>query len=218
MENEVQMLDEIAKAVDELDETKATTLVDEALEKGLNPVDILQKGVVAGLKAVGHKFETKEYFMLELMEAGELGKKLIDTITPHLPRIEGTKTARVVIGSSKGDIHDIGKNLVIMQLQISGFEVYDLGVDVPSTTFIDKAREVGADIIGMSAFLSTTMAYFAEVINYLKDMGIRDKYKVIVGGGTTDAAFAESIGADGTAPDAIQAVKLCERLMAEKKE
>jgi methanogenic corrinoid protein MtbC1 len=217
MENNMQILAEIANAVDELDEAKATNLVDEALKKGLNPIDVLQQGVVAGLKAVGHKFETKEYYMLELMEAGEIGKKLIDIITPFLPRIEGAKPARIVFGSSKGDIHDIGKNLVITQLQISGFEVYDLGVDVPSTTFIDKARELRADIIAMSAFLSTTMAYFSEVINYLKDMGIRDKYKVIVGGGTTDAAFAESIGADGTAPDAIQAVKLCERLMAEKK-
>lgn len=218
MENNKQILDEIAKAVDELDENKATTLVDEALKKGVNPVDILQQGVVAGLKAVGHKFETKEYFMLELMEAGELGKELIKTITPHLPSIEGSKAAKIIIGSSKGDIHDIGKNLVITQLEISGFEVYDLGVDVPSMTFIDKAQEVGADIIAMSAFLSTTMAYFAEVINYLKDMGLRDKYKVIIGGGTTDVAFAESIGADGTAPDALQAVKLCESLMLEKKE
>jgi len=218
MENNKQILDEIAKAVDELEEAKATTLVDEALEKGINPIDILQQGVVAGLKAVGHKFETKEYYMLELMEAGELGKKLINTITPHLPSIEGGEPARVVIGSAKGDIHDIGKNLVITQLEISGFEVYDLGVDVPSMTFIDKSREVEADIIAMSAFMSTTMAYFAEVVNYLKDMGLRDKYRVIVGGGTTDAAFAESIGADGTASDAFHAVKLCEQLMSEKKE
>jgi methanogenic corrinoid protein MtbC1 len=132
--------------------------------------------------------------------------------------VEGVKAARVVIGSTKGDIHDIGKNLIITQLQLSGFEVYDLGVDVPSTTFIDKAQEVGADIIAMSAFMTTTMIYFADVINYLKDMDLRDKYKVIVGGGTTDAAYAESIGADGTAPDAIQAVKLCEILISEKKE
>ncbi len=218
MADNMQVLDEIAKAVDELDEARAKTLVDEALKNGIDPVAIVQQGVVAGLKAVGHKFETKEYYMLELMEAGELGKKLIDTITPHLPRTEGARRAKVVIGATKGDIHDIGKNLVITQLQIYGYDVYDLGVDVPSIAFIDKAREVGADIIAMSAFLSTTMSYFADVINYLKDMGIRDKYKVIVGGGTTDAAFAKSIGADGTAPDAVQAVKLCESLISQKKE
>ncbi len=217
MKDNKQLLDEIAKAVDKRDETKSITLVNEALKKGLNPADVLQKGVVAGLKTVGHKFETKEYYMLELMEAGDLGKTLIDIITPHLPRIEGDKPARIVIGSTKGDMHDIGKNLVITQLQIAGFEVYDLGVDVPSPTFIEKAKEVGADIIGLSAFLTPTMAYFGEVIKYMKDMGIRDKYKVIVGGGATDEAYAKSIGADGTAPDAFQAVKLCQRLMSEKK-
>ncbi|MGI5926682.1 MAG: cobalamin B12-binding domain-containing protein [Thermacetogeniaceae bacterium] len=217
MESNTQMLAELAKAVEELDEAKAAAIVDEALQKGLNPVDILQ-GVVAGLKAAGHRFEINEYYLLELMEVGEIGKKLINTITPHLPSLDGSSPGRVVIGSTKGDIHDIGKNLIITQLQVAGFEVYDLGVDVPSLTFIDKAQEVGADIIAMSAFLSTTMAYFAEVINYLKDMGLRDKFKVIVGGGTTDEAFAKSIGADGTAPDAIQAVKLCERLLSEKKE
>ena len=156
--------------------------------------------------------------MLELMMAGDLGKKLMAAITPHLPKVEGAqKPGKIVIGSSKGDIHDIGKNVVITQLQLAGFEVFDLGVDVPSMTFVDKARETGADIIAMSAFLTTTMAYFSEVINYLKDMGLRDKYRVIVGGGTTDAAFAESIDADGTAPDAIQAVKLCQNLIAMKK-
>ena len=214
MEGDVQILNELAKAVEELEEEKSVDLVGKALQKGVNAVDILQKGVIAGLKAVGDKFETKEYFMLELMEVGEIGKKLIAMITPHLPVVEGAKAARVVIGSTKGDIHDIGKNLIITQLTVAGFEVFDLGVDVPSMTFVDKAREVGADIIALSAFLSTTMAYFSEVIKYLEDMGIRDKFKVIVGGGTTDEAFAKSIGADGTAPDAISAVRLCERLMS----
>src|SRR5512139_3671920 len=105
------------------------------------------------MKAIGRKFEAKEYFMLELMEGGEAGKKLIEIITPYLPRKEGLKPAKVVIGTVKGDIHDIGKNLVITQLGVSGFEVYDLGVDVPSMAFIEKAKEVGADIIGMGAFL-----------------------------------------------------------------
>ncbi len=211
-------MQEIAKAIEALDEAKAEALVRDALAKGLDPVQVLQQGVVAGIKAVGHKFETKEYYMLELMQSGEMGKKLIGIITPHLPTAEGINPAKVVIGSTKGDIHDIGKNLVITQLQVSGFEVHDLGVDVPTMTFIDKARDIGADIIGLSAFLSTTQIYFAEVVNYLKDLGLRDKYKVIIGGGTTDAMYAESIGADGWAPDAFDAVKLCERLMAGRKE
>ncbi len=209
----MELKDEIAIAVSDLQEDKAEALVNDSLAQGID-AKLLLDGVMAGLQEVGHKFEAQEYFMLELMEAGELGKKLIDTITPHLPKLEGAKSAKVVIGSTKGDIHDIGKNLVITQLQLAGFEVIDLGVDVPSMTFVDKARETGADIIAMSAFLSMTMAYFSEVIKYLNDMGLRDKYKVIVGGGTTDAAFAKSIGADGTASDAVGAVKLCAQLMA----
>jgi len=207
-------IQEIAQAVLELEEDKAETLVRAALANGLDPVKVLQEGVIAGIKAIGEKFETQEYFLLELMMGGDIGKKLIAIITPHLPAVERTSAAKVVIGSSKGDIHDIGKNLVITQLQIAGFEVYDLGVDVPSMAFIDKAREVDADIIGMSAFLSNTMACFAEVVNYLKDMGLRDKFKVIAGGGPTSPEYVESIGADGWAPNGFETVKLCERLLA----
>lgn len=217
MADDSQVQQEIAQAVVDLEEERAAALVEQALAEGVDAKRLLD-GIVDGLNAVGKKFETGDYFMLELMMAGELGKSLIEAITPHLPTIEGSEPAKVIIGSVKGDIHDIGKNLVITQLQLAGFEVWDLGVDVASMAFIDKAQEVGADIIAMSAFLSTTVVYFAEVIDYLKDMGLRDKYRVIVGGGTTDAAFAESIGADGTAPDAIQTVTLCKRLMLEKKE
>jgi methanogenic corrinoid protein MtbC1 len=207
---------EIALAVADILEDRAETLVNDSLAQGVD-AKLLLDGVIAGLQEVGHRFETQEYFMLELMEAGELGKNLIGTITPHLPKLEGARKGKVVFGSSKGDIHDIGKNLVITQLELAGFDVIDLGVDVPSMAFIDKARETGADIIAMSAFLTTTMAYFSEVVQYLKDMGLRDKYKVIVGGGTTSEEFAASIGADGTAPDAVKALKLCEKLMAEKR-
>lgn len=217
MPDDAEIEQALAQAVADLEEDKAEALVRQGLANGVDPKALLD-GVVAGLKTVGDKFAAQEYFMLELMMSGDIGKKLMALITPHLPKIEGGKSAKVVIGSTKGDIHDIGKNIVITQLQLAGFEVIDLGVDVPSMTFIDKARELNADIIALSAFCSTTMAYFAEVINYLKDLGIRNQYKVIVGGGTTDAAFAESIDADGTAPDAIGAVKLCNNLMAMKKE
>ena len=207
--------EEIVKAVEAIDYPKAEALVKEALQKGVDSTEVLQ-GVVDGMKAIGHKFETKEYYMLELMEGGDVGKRLIAIITPHLPRREGVKPSKIVIGTVKGDIHDIGKNLVITQLEVSGFEVYDLGVDVPSMTFIDKAKEVGADIIGMGAFITTTIANFKEVMGFLNDMGLRDKYKVIIGGGPTTQELAESLGADGWAPDAVSAVTLCERLITKE--
>ncbi|MCL5736773.1 MAG: cobalamin-dependent protein [Actinobacteria bacterium] len=210
----MELVQEIAQAVSDLDNEKAESLVNDSLAEGVDAKLVLD-GVMVGITQVGHRYETGEYYMLELMQAGVLGKKLIKEITPHLPKVEGVKPAKVVIGSTKGDNHDIGKNLIITQLQVSGYEVFDLGVDVPSITFVNKAKELEADIIGMSAFMSTTMSHFSEVINHLKDIGVRDQYKIIVGGGTTDTAFAESIGADGTATDAVEVVKLCHRLIAE---
>lgn len=205
--------EEIVKAVEELEESKAEALVKKALEDGCDPEQILG-GVVAGLKAIGRRFEKKEYFLVELIEAGELGEKLVNMIMPFLPLKGRERSAKVVIGAVKGDVHDIGKNLVATQLRVSGFEVYDLGVDVPSMTFVDKAQEVGADIIALSAFLTTTIPCFTEVLNYLKDMGLRAKYKTIIGGGTTTQAYADEIGADGWAADAIEAVTLCENLLS----
>lgn len=211
MTNHMDATIEITKAVKELDEQKAQSLVEESLERGIDPTLVLN-GVVAGLKAIGQKFETKEYFLLELIEGGELGKKLVDLITPYIPAKEGIKPTRIVIGAVKGDIHDIGKNLVATQLRVSGFEVLDLGVDVPSMSFVDKAEELRADIIALSAFLTTTIPCFIEVLEYLRDMGLRKKYKVIIGGGTMTQRYADLIGADGWAPDAARAVTLCEGL------
>jgi methylmalonyl-CoA mutase cobalamin-binding domain/chain len=215
MELAQEVAQEIARAVSDIEDDKAEMLVNDSLDEGVDAKSVLD-AVMVGVTDVGNRYESGEYFMLELMQAGVLGKKLLKAITPHLPKVEGSASAKVVIGSTKGDNHDIGKNLIITQLQVSGFEVFDLGVDVPSITFVDKARELDADIIGMSAFMSTTMAHFSEVINHLKDTGLRDRYKVIVGGGATDAAFAESIGADGTASDSVEVVKLCRRLTTTK--
>ena len=208
----MEVVQEIRHAVEDLEDERAESLVRDALAGGADATQLLE-GVMVGIRQVGRRYETGEYFMLELIQAGVLGKKLINAISPRLPKVEGVRSARVLIGSTKGDNHDIGKNMIITQLQVSGFEVFDLGVDVPSTTFVEKAKELDVDIIGMSAFMSTTMAHFSEVIDYLNDVGLRDKYKIIVGGGTTDAAFAESIGADGTAFDAVEVVRLCQRLM-----
>lgn len=204
---------EIAKGLEEIKSDKTVAFVEQALEEGLDPVEILQEGVIKGLQEVGKKFGTGEYFLAELMMAGKLGETCIELITPHLPDTSGPKKGVVVIGAVQGDLHDIGYGLVANQLKMAGFEVHKLGVNVPSMMFIEKAQELNADIIGLSAFLVTTIPNCAEVINYLKDMGLKDKIKVIIGGAETTSEKAEAMGCDGQADDAVEAVSLCERLM-----
>jgi methanogenic corrinoid protein MtbC1 len=206
-------IEEIKKEFVALNKDKTVALVNQALEEGLDPVKILQEGITGGLQAVGKKFGEGEYFLAELMMAGKLGEACIEILTPHLPETAGPKKGVVVIGAVQGDLHDIGYGLVANQLKMAGFKVHQLGVNIPSMTFIDKAQELNADIIGMSAFLVTTIPNCAEVVNYLNDMGLRDKYKVIIGGAETTKEKAEAMGCDGQAENAVEAVSLCEQLM-----
>ena len=204
---------EIKEVFVKLESDKTTGLVKKALEEGLDPVTVLQEGVIAGLQEVGNKFGAGEYFLAELMMAGKLGESCIGLITPHLPEATGARKGVVVIGAVQGDLHDIGYSLVANQLNLAGFEVHKLGVNIPSMTFIDKAQELNANIIGLSAFLVTTIPNCAEIVNYLKDMGLRDKYKVIIGGAETTKEKAKAMGCDGQADNAVEAVTLCETLM-----
>jgi methylmalonyl-CoA mutase cobalamin-binding domain/chain len=206
---------EIAERVANLDDA-ATAEVSKALEAGLDPVELLQAGVIRGLEIIGQKFEAGEYFLPELMMGGELAEQCIALIDPHLPEDAGTSKGVVVIGAVHGDIHDIGYGLVAKQLQLAGFEIHKVGVNVPAMTFIDKAQEVNADIIGLSAFLTTTIPNCSELVDYLRDMGLKDKFKVIIGGAETSQEKADQMGADGWAPNAVEAVTLCQRLMGGK--
>lgn len=193
------------------DETK--NHVQAALDEGLDPVEILQNGIIAGLKEVGKKFEEEEYFLAELMMAGKLGEACIEIITPHMPENAGASKGVVVLGAVEGDLHDIGYSLVATQLKLAGYDVHMLGVNIPSMQFIEKAQDYNADIIGMSAFLVTTIPNCAEVVKYLVDMNIRDKFKVIIGGAETSQEKAVSMGCDGQADNAVEAVALCDRLL-----
>lgn len=207
---------EIAQRVAELDDAAAEE-VKKALEAGLDPVELLRGGVVRGLELIGERFEAGQYFLPELMMGGELAEKCIALIDPHLPADEASSEGVVVIGAVQGDIHDIGYGLVAKQLQLAGFEVHKIGVNVPAMTFIDKAQEVKADIIGLSAFLTTTIPNCAEVVEYVRDMGLKDTFKVIIGGAETSQAKSDQMGAAGWAPNAVEAVTLCRRLMGRKK-
>ncbi|MBW2274729.1 MAG: cobalamin-dependent protein [Deltaproteobacteria bacterium] len=205
---------EVAQLILAVDET-ATEAVEKALAAGADPVGLLQDGVIEGLRLIGEKFEEGEYFLTELIMGGQIAEACIALVDPHLPEGAGEPRGVVVIGAVQGDMHDLGYGLVAMQLKLSGFEVHELGVDIAPMAFIDKAEEVGADIIGLSAFLVTTIPNCAEVVKYVRDMGLQERFKVIVGGGPTDQKLADEIGADGWAANAVEAVSLCESLVEE---
>jgi len=204
---------EIADAVEKLEEEKAVALVTDALNEGAAPQEVLQEGVVKGLRAVGDKFEKGEYFLLELQEGGDLAGLLIPLVMEKMSADQIETKATVVIATVKGDLHDIGKNLVSLQLSLNGYKVTDLGINVPTMDIINKAKEANAEVIALSSLLMVTMPYQAEVIRYLTEMGLRDKFKVIIGGGPTTREFAEQIGADGWAPDAVQAVGVVDNML-----
>jgi len=189
------------------DKDKLLGAVEDALKEGVAPSDIIEKGMSPGMKEVGEKFARYEIYLPEMMLAAEAWEHAMKVLEPKLLETgaESKKAGRVVIGTVKGDVHSIGKNIVGAMLKMSGFEVFDLGVDVAASAFVTKAEEVGANIIAASALMSTTIPQQKSIIEHLEARGVRDKYCVLVGGGSTSREWADSIGADGygrTAGDA----------------
>ena len=210
------LLEEIYEAILSFDEDAVYAAVKKALDAKIDPVLIIQESITKALKEIGDKYEKGEFFLMHLIAAGEATKKVIDElIKPALEKkkSKGNYLGKIVLGTVEGDIHDIGKNIVATMLLMAGFEVYDLGKDVPPSEFVKKAKEVNADIIGLSALLSTTLQNQKKVIELLKKEGIRDKFKVIVGGAPASEEWAKEIGADGYAPDAIKAIELAKKLI-----
>jgi corrinoid protein of di/trimethylamine methyltransferase len=197
------------------DEEAAAAVAQQALDAGIDPLEAINQGYVAGMSYVGDQFSQGEMFLPDMMLAAEAMKAAVAVLEPEMTRrgTHRTMLGKVVLGTVKGDIHEIGKNLVATMLSASGFEVYDLGVDVAFEKFIEKAREVNADIIGMSALLTTTMTGQRAVIEMLDDMGLRSKVKVIVGGAPVTRSWAAEIGADGMSEDAMGAVALAKKLV-----
>lgn len=186
-----------------------------ALESGAAPLDILEKGISEGAKTVGEQFENMEIFLTELMLSGEAMMAGLDVVLPHIQAGDVPRKGKVVVGTVRGDIHEIGKNIFKSLLVANGFEVSDIGVDVPTSKFIEEAEKIGADIIAVSALMTSTLGGQKDVIDYLEQSGNRDKFIVMVGGGPTNQEWADEIGADGfaeTAPDAVRvATKLIEK-------
>lgn len=184
--------------------------VTKALQNNIDPSSILG-AITDGMEIIGEKFQRCEYFLPELIMAGEIAKEVLKILKLHLKpeELKMKRLGKVVIGTVKGDLHDIGKNIVVMMLEAAGFEVIDLGVDVPSDEFIKAVKEHNADIVAMSALLTVTMPEMKTVIDELKKAGLRDKVKVIVGGAPVTQEYANLIGADGYGETAFDGVRIC---------
>jgi corrinoid protein of di/trimethylamine methyltransferase len=182
----------------------------------MDPREVIDKGLLPGLNVIGEQFECEDIFLPELMQAALAFQSAMTVLEPAIKAAGGAdeKKGTIVIGTVKGDLHSIGKNILKLLFETSGFEVHDLGIDVDLFKFIDKANEVNADIIAISALLTTTLIGQRDVIDALKDQGTRDKYKVIVGGGATTKEWADTIGADGWSGSAYDAVVLATTLVS----
>ena len=191
---------------------KIEGIIKKSLEDGTDPDDIL-KDMIAGMGVVGGKFEKKEYYVPEVLLSAHAMQKGLDMLRPILPIEKANVQGTVIIGTVEGDVHDIGKNLVAMFIEGAGFEVHNLGRDVPTSLFVEKAREIKPDIVGLSAMMSTSMERMEEVIEEFKRNGLKDRVAFIIGGAAVTEDYAKEIGADGYAEDATKAVRLCERLM-----
>jgi trimethylamine corrinoid protein len=204
---------EAQDAIRACDKDKAIDVANRALAAGVEPDDVLKKGFIVGITRMGDLFERGEVFLPELVLAADAMQGAADVVNAALPEGEGESKGTVVIGTVQGDVHDIGKTIVVAFLRANGYEVHDLGRDIAAEKFIEKAEEVGAQVVGMSALLTTTMREQIRVLEAMKKAGVRDKYKVIVGGGASTQNWADKIGADAYAEDANDGVRKINELI-----
>lgn len=209
-----ELFKELSDAVVEMDEEGATAAAKEVVKENYDAYEAIDKGLTAGMEEAGRLFEEQEYFVPELLICSDAMYAGLDVLKPHIKVNDSEVKHKVVIGVIEGDTHDIGKNLVKIMIETSGFEVIDLGRDVPAGTFVEKAKEENADIIVVSTLMTTTMEGMNEVIEILNKENIRNKFKVMIGGGPISQSFADKIGADGYSANATEAVVLAKRLVS----
>jgi corrinoid protein of di/trimethylamine methyltransferase len=211
-----ELYSQLANSLVDGDPDATESLTRQALAAGLEPMAIIKEGLMPGMNSVGDKFSCGEYFLPDLIIAADGMQKAMNLLEPELrarqQSVESPGT--VVLGTVKGDIHEIGKSLVATMLSANGFKVYDLGVNVPTENFIAKVKETDANIVGLSALLTTTMTVQREIIHALVNAGLRNQVKVIVGGAPVTHSWAAEIGADGYAEDAMGAVQLARQLVS----
>jgi len=209
-------LEEVSAAVENGKAKIVAGLVQEALDEGIDPAEILNVGMIGAMAVVGEKFKNNEIFVPEMLIAARAMKKGVDVLKPHLMSSGVESAGKVIIGTVIGDLHDIGKNLVTMMIEGAGFEVLDLGVDVPPEKFIETMKaNPDCKIVALSALLTTTMPSITNTIEAIKEAGLRDTVKIMVGGAPVTQAFADEIGADGYSEDAASAAELAKKLAAE---
>ena len=207
---------ELVTALADLKEEEALKLVEEKLSAGEAPLKILED-VRCGMEIVGNRFANSEYFISDLLYAGEILRVVTEKVKPKLAIAkEAKRLGKVIIGSVAGDIHDIGKNIVVFMLEVNGFEVHDLGVDIPPENFVEKIKETGATIVGLSGFLALAFDSMKQTIEAIKDAGLRDKVKVMIGGGQITDEIRKYTGADAYGKDAMAGVSLAKKWVGAK--
>lgn len=211
-----ELLEKIKEAVINIDDEEVERLTDEVINSGISMVEAVEDGYTAGIRGVGEEFGKGNVFLPELVFAAEMVKESISLLEEKMPGQKADKIGTFVMGTVAGDIHDIGKDLVITMLSTNGIDVVDIGVDCPVDKFIDVAIEKDADIIGASALLTMTIPELPKIVERMKERGVRDKFKFIVGGAAVNKGFAESIGADGFGSDLKEAVDVTMSLLAGK--
>lgn len=210
-----ELLQILSDYVFEMEDEEIADIAQEYIDAGYDPLDGILKGLVDGMNRAGVMYEEEEYFVTDLLICSDAMYNGLEILQPHLPQKDETKdkTYKCVIGVVEGDTHDIGKNLVRIMLETAGFEMHDLGRDVPLRDFIDKAKEVDADLICLSTLMTTTMPGMKDVVDMLKEENLHGKIKVMIGGGPISQTYCDKIGAHGYSANAISAVKLAKTLV-----
>lgn len=198
----------VRKAIDELDLDGISRIVKQCLEEGLSPEEVIQEGISKGLEIVGGKFEVGEYFLADLIMAGEVVREAMPILKEKMNPGGLSSKGKVILATVSGDIHEIGKNIVGMILSANGFEVIDLGVDVPAEKIMDTAKNTGASLIGLSALLTTMVGSIKEVVDSSKAAGLRDKHRIVIGGACTSKDLCKEMGADAYGETAIDALRI----------
>jgi dimethylamine corrinoid protein len=207
-----QIFKQLSDSVVDMDEGKAVEIAHIAIQEGVDAYEAIDKGLADGMERAGQLFEEEEYFIPELLMCSDAMYAGLDVLKPHIKTDNLGEKRKIVIGVVEGDTHDIGKNLVKIMLETAGYDVIDLGRDIKPQAFVDKAEEIAADIIALSTLMTTTMEGMAEVIKLLQQQNIREKYKVMIGGGPISQSFADKIGADSYAINAADAVRLAKKM------
>lgn len=211
-----KLLKDLAESVVDMEEDDTIEIANDFIESGYDAYEGISNGLAAGMDEAGKLYEEEEYYIPELLMCSDAMYAGMDVLKPHLKYDETEEKYKAVVGVVEGDTHDIGKNLFKIMLETTGFEVYDLGRDVPPGEFINKSKELGAKLIGLSTLMTTTMDNMEIVVNLLKEEGMRDDVVVMVGGGPISQSFADKIGADGYAPEASRAARLAKDLVRGK--